>query len=107
VNIRLTAEMTGDRHGIFVGCAGCALISDNHLELFRQFNAGQDIFAIKVMGVFGQSFLIERNCMLNFTNGIVVIPEGSSSRGAPLWKAADNASTSANLTPNFVTDDVR
>jgi hypothetical protein len=29
VNIQLTTEMTGDRHGIFLGCVSSDLVNDN------------------------------------------------------------------------------
>jgi len=103
VNIRLTAEMTGDRHGIFVGCATSAIVSDNHLELTRDENAGQDIYAIKVAGFFGPQLLLERNCMLNFTAGIVTVPDATSLPSGVLWKATDNASSSPNSIASFFT----
>jgi hypothetical protein len=107
VNIRLTPEMTGDRHGIFLGCVTSAVVNDNHLELTRQPNAGQDIFAIKIAGFFGPRLLIERNCMLNFTNGIIAVPDATSLPRGVLWKASDNASTSPNITSFFkVTDNI-
>jgi hypothetical protein len=101
IRIRLTAEMTGDRHGIFVGCVASAVVRDNHLELFRAVYAGQDIYAIKISGVLGPRVLIEGNTMLRFSLGIFaqtntqVIPQGD------LWKAADNVSTSDNYTSCF------
>lgn len=99
--------MTGDRHGIFLGCVTSAVVNDNHLELTRQPNAGQDIFGIKVAGYFGPRLLIERNCMLNFTNGIYAAPDATSLPKGVLWKASDNASTSANVTSFFkVTDNI-
>jgi hypothetical protein len=107
VNIRLTAEMTGDRHGIFLGCVTSGLVSDNHLTLTRGTNAGQDIYAIKIAGFFGPSLLIERNSMLNFTNGLFAAPDAKSLPSGVLWKASDNASTSANVTSFFrVTDNI-
>jgi hypothetical protein len=107
ITVRLTPEMTGDRHGIFVGSVESAVINDNHVQLVRGPNAGQDIYAIKVIGVLGPRVLVERNAMLNFTLGIFV---QASPRQAPygdLWKAADNVSTSPNHTGPFrVTDNV-
>ena len=105
VNILLTPEMSGDRHGIYLGCATSAIISDNHLELTRGPNAGQDIYAIRVAGIFGPRILIERNCMLQFTYGIFAEPGNNPSSTANLWKAADNASTSPNWTASFRTTD--
>jgi hypothetical protein len=101
VNVRLTPELTGDRHGIFLGCATSALIDNNHLELTRQPNAGQDIYAIKIAGFFGGRLLIERNCMLGFTFGVVAAPDATSLPGGVLWKAAENSSTSAHIIPRF------
>jgi hypothetical protein len=107
VNITLTPESTGDRHGIFVSSVTSALIDSNHLTLTRTPNAGQDIYAIKVVGVFGPRFLIERNAMLNFSCGIYAQPVNYPSQTANLWKAADNASTSTNYTATFrVTDNI-
>ena len=112
VNIRLTPEVTGNRHGIFLGCAKSAIINDNHLELTRSSNAGQDIFAIVVEGYYGPRLLIERNCMLNFTNGIVVETDAQSlptnqktKTPTVLWKASDNASSSPNFLSYFETTD--
>ena len=107
INIRLTSEMTGDRHGIFVGCVQSAVINDNHLELFRGPNAGQYIYAIKVSGMFGPRVLIEGNAMLRFTLGIYVQTNTRELPYGDLWKAADNVSTSTNYTGCFkVTDNV-
>jgi hypothetical protein len=102
VNIRLTPEMTGDRHGIFLGCVNSAVVNDNHLQLTRQPNAGQFIDAIKIAGFFGPRLLIERNCMLNFTNGIYAVPDATGVPDGVLWKASDNASSSPN-SPNLTT----
>jgi len=97
VNVRLTPEVTGDRHGIFLGCATSAIIDDNHLELTSYPNAGQYIYAIKVAGFFGPRVLIERNCMLgNFTGGIQTVLDASGQPQNVLWKACDNASSSPN-----------
>jgi hypothetical protein len=105
--VRLTAEMTGDRHGIFVGSVQSAVISDNHVELFRGPNVGQEIYAIKVSGVLGHRVLIERNAMLSFTMGIFAQTGFSALPQGDLWKAADNVSTSGNWTSCFkVTDNV-
>jgi hypothetical protein len=107
IYVRLTPEMTGDRHGIFVGSVESAVINDNHVELFRGPNAGQDIYAIKVSGVLGPRVLVERNAMLGFTLGIFVQAASGQSVQRNLWKAADNASTSTNHTGPFrVTDNV-
>jgi hypothetical protein len=107
INVRLTPEMTGDRHGIFVGSVESAVINDNHVELFRGPNAGQDIYAIKAVGVLGHRVLIERNAMLGFTLGIFVQANTRELPQGDLWKAADNVSTSYNYTGPFkVTDNV-
>jgi hypothetical protein len=107
INVRLTTEMTGDRHGIFVGSVESAVISDNHVELFRGPNVGQEIYAIKVVGVLGPRMLIERNAMLRFTMGIFAQTGFSAIPQGDLWKAADNVSTSYNSTSCFkVTDNV-
>jgi hypothetical protein len=105
VNVLLTPEMSGDRHGIYLGCATSALISDNQIALTRGANAGQDIYAIRVAGIFGPRILIERNCMQQFTYGIYAQPGNNPSSTANLWKAADNASTSPNWTASFRTTD--
>jgi hypothetical protein len=105
VNVLLTPEMSGDRHGIYLGCATSAVISDNQIALTRGPNAGQDIYAIRVAGIFGPRILIERNCMQQFTYGIFTQPGNSPSSTANLWKAADNASTSPNWTTGFRTTD--
>ena len=107
INIRLTPEMTGDRHGIFVGCVQSAVINDNHVQLFRGPNAGQDIFGIKIVGVFGPRLLVERNAILGFTYGLYTDPSVAYLPQGDLWKAADNVSTSPNVTSSFkVTDNV-
>jgi hypothetical protein len=107
INIFLTPESNGDRHGIFVGSVTSAIIDDNHLQLTRSRDAGQDIYAIKAVGVFGPKLLIERNSMLHFTYGIYTQPATNPSPTANLWKASDNASTSANFTSSFrVTDNI-
>jgi hypothetical protein len=104
IYVRLTPEMTGDRHGIFVGSVESALINDNHVELLRGANAGQDIYAIKVIGVLGPRVLVERNTMLRFTLGIFV-EANSQAPARDLWKAADNVSTSTNWTGPFRIND--
>ena len=101
INIFLTPETNGDRHGIFVGSVTSAIIDDNHLQLTRSRDAGQDIYAIKAVGVFGPKLLIERNTMLHFTYGIYAQPATNPSPKASLWKASDNASTSSNITSSF------
>ena len=108
VNVRLTPEMTGDRHGIFLGCATSAIVNDNHLELTRSANAGQYIYAIKVAGYFGPRVLIERNCMLNFTGGIQTVLDATTQPSGILWKACDNASNSPNVISQYfrVTDNI-
>jgi hypothetical protein len=84
-----------------------AVINDNHVELLRGPNAGQDIYAIKVVGVLGPRVLIERNAMLSFTLGIFVQANARQAPYFDLWKAADNVSTSTNWTGPFrVTDNV-
>jgi hypothetical protein len=97
VNIRLTAETTGDRHGIYLGCVASGLIAENHLELTRYPNAqsaGQFIDAIKIAGFFGQSLIIERNNMLGFTNGIYTAQDATSPPDNVLWIISENASDS-------------
>jgi Family of unknown function (DUF6519) len=109
VNVRLTPEVTGDRHGIFLGCATSAIINDNHIELTSYPNASQYIYAIKVAGFFGPRLLIERNCMLGaFTGGIQTVLDATWQPKNILWKACDNASSSANVISPFfrVTDNI-
>jgi len=113
IDIRLTAEMTGDRHGIYLGSVESAVIEDNNLSLIRAMApnhdgfVGQDIFAIKAMGFMGRRILLERNCMLGFTFGIFTNPSVYAVPAGSLWKAAENVSTSANITSVFkVTDNV-
>ncbi len=107
ITVRLTPEMTGDRHGIFVGSVQSAVINDNHVELVRWPNAGQDIYAIKIIGVLGYRVLVERNAMLGFTLGIFTQTNTREVPQGDLWKAADNVSTSYNYTGPFrVTDNV-
>ena len=108
VNVRLTPEVTGDRHGIFLGCATSAIINDNHIELTSYPNASQYIYAIKVAGFFGPRLLIERNCMLGaFTGGIQAVLDAKWKPNNILWKACDNASSSPNVItqPPFVLTD--
>jgi len=102
INIRITAEMTGDRHGIFVGCVNSAIIDNNQLELYRIAEAGQETYAIRVVGVFGRRVLIERNCMLDFALGICTQPDVGNLPKGDLWLAAENVSTSANYTSCFL-----
>ncbi|HEX3153151.1 MAG TPA: DUF6519 domain-containing protein [Candidatus Angelobacter sp.] len=103
ITIRVTPETTGDRHGIYVGSVVSAIINDNQLELLRAFNPketkqsvfpGQITWAIKVAGQFGPRMLIERNCMLQFSGGILTLPY--SVPETFLWKTSDNASSSKN-----------
>lgn len=96
VNIRMTAEMTLDRHGIYLGCVTAGLVADNHLTLTRLAQAGQTIDAIKVAGYFGQSLLIERNNMQGFSTGIYTAQDATSPPDGVLWKIADNASDADN-----------
>ncbi len=99
VNVRVTAETSGDRHGIFLGCVNSGLIADNHLQLSRVPNAqtaGQTIEAIKVAGFFGQSLIVERNNMLGFTTGIHTVQDATSPPAHVLWIAAQNASDAPN-----------
>ncbi len=105
VHILLTPETNGGRHGIFLSSVESGIISDNQITLQRTDYAGQDIYGIKVVGVLGLRVLIERNAMYNFTSGIYVQPESGGSPSTSLWKAADNASTSANYIPSFIVED--
>jgi hypothetical protein len=110
VNIRLTAEMSGDRHGIFLGCVTAGLVADNHVTLTRLPNAAaasQTIDAIKVAGFFGQSLLIARNNMQGFSTGIYTAQDAKSPPDRVLWKISDNASDADNaITGNnmFITE---
>jgi hypothetical protein len=105
INIRITPEMTGDRHGIFLGSVNSAIVGDNHVELYRSGEAGmeggQAIYAIKAVGAFGRRVLIERNCMLRFTLGLYLQPSVGALPKYDLWMAAENVSTSANYTSCF------
>ncbi len=103
IHIRLTPEMTSDRHGIFLGCVYSALIDANNLTLTRAANAPQPIFAIKLSGVLGPRILIERNDMASFTNGIVILQQEVRQK-FHLWKAADNFSTSPNVLSSFISE---
>jgi hypothetical protein len=100
VNVRLCGADMLDRHGIYLGCVNSAVIADNHLTLTRVPNeqvAWQAIDGIKVSGIFGPLMLIERNCMLGFSNGIYTQENQTPSlQVPPLWKAADNYSDIAN-----------
>jgi hypothetical protein len=97
VNLRITPEVNGDRHGIYLGCVTSAVISDNHLQLSRvPSSAAQTIDAIKVAGVFGPLLLIERNCMLGFSTGLYTDPDETSLPKGSLWMAAENASDVTN-----------
>lgn len=102
VNIFLTPETIGGRHGIFLSSVTSGIISDNHLTLRHTENAGRETYAIRVVGVFGLRVLIERNAMFDFSGGIYIQPERSSSQSPTLWKASDNASTSANWLASFI-----
>jgi hypothetical protein len=105
INIRITPEMTGDRHGIFLGSVNSAIVSDNHMVLYRSGEAGteggQATYAIKVVGAFGRRVLIERNCMLRFTLGLYLQPSVNGLPNYDLWMAAENVSTSANYISCF------
>jgi hypothetical protein len=105
INIRITPEMTGDRHGIFLGSVNSAIVSDNHMVLYRSGEAGteggQATYAIKAVGAFGRRVLIERNCMLRFTLGLYLQPSVDGLPNYDLWMAAENVSTSANYTSCF------
>ena len=95
VNIRVTPETTGDRHGIFLGCVQSGLVSENHLELTRSPSstaAGQFIDAIKVAGFFGQSLIIERNNMTGFTVGVYTAQDATAKPDGVLWISAENSS---------------
>jgi hypothetical protein len=99
VNIRITAEVTGDRHGIYLGCVNSAVIADNHLQLTRVPTvqaAPQNIDAIKVAGVFGPLLAVERNCMLGFSTGLFTDQDAKELPKGVLWIAAENASDAAN-----------
>jgi hypothetical protein len=104
VNILMTPETNGGRHGIFLSSVTSGIISDNHITLKRTEYSGQDIYAIKVVGVFGLRLLIERNAMFNFTGGIYAQPSGGFSSSSNLWLASDNASTSSSYLPNFTVE---
>jgi hypothetical protein len=98
VNIRVTPETTGDRHGIYLGCVQSGLVAENHLQLTRTPSAkaaGQFIDAIKVAGFFGQSLIIERNNMLGFTIGVYTAQDATSKPNGVLWIAAENSSDAA------------
>ena len=105
INVRVTPETTGDRHGIFLGSVFSGTINDNELELTRITSgdqkyylvAGQTTYAIKVAGDFGPQMLLERNCMIDFDRGIVTLPRLALAGRGHLWKAADNASPSGNI----------
>jgi Family of unknown function (DUF6519) len=95
LNIRVTPETTGDRHGIYLGCVQSGLIAENHLQLTRTPSAtaaGQFIDAVKVAGFFGQSLIIERNNMLGFTVGVYTAQDATSKPTGVLWIAAENSS---------------
>ena len=106
VNIRMTPEMTEGRHGIYLGCVTSGIVSDNHVDLTRQSYAGQDTYALLIVGSFGQSLLIERNCVLGpFTQAIFAVPNAAPSSPV-LWKASDNASAADNVISTlFTTND--
>jgi hypothetical protein len=106
IYIRLTPEMTGDRHGIFLGCVNSGVVSDNHMELTA---AGLDIYAIKIAGHFGPLVLVERNSMTDFSRGVFTDQDARSIPPGTLWKVAENVSSSPHLihTPYFrVADNV-
>jgi hypothetical protein len=99
VNIRVTPETTGDRHGIYLGCVQSGLISENHIQLSRTpsaTSAGQFIDAIKVAGFFGQSLIIERNNMVGFTVGLYTAQDATNPPGQVLWIASENSSDNPN-----------
>jgi hypothetical protein len=92
VNVRITPEVTGDRHGIFLGCVNSALIVENHLQLTRypnQQSANRAIDGIKVAGAFGPFVVIERNCILGFTQGVDFVSDTAQPSGA-LWNNQEN-----------------
>jgi Family of unknown function (DUF6519) len=94
VNIRLTANIAGDRHGIFVGCVKSAVVVENHLQLTRYPNARSVprwIDGIKVEGSFGPFVVIERNCMLGFNDGVDFVSVGGAPSGA-VWTNLENYS---------------
>ncbi|HYP62823.1 MAG TPA: DUF6519 domain-containing protein [Acidocella sp.] len=98
VNIRVTPETTGDRHGIYLGCVQSGLVAENHLTLTRSPSAtaaGQYIDAIKIAGYFGQSLLVERNNMTGFTVGIYTAQDATSPVDHVLWIISENASDAA------------
>jgi hypothetical protein len=118
INIRITRGSTVARHGIFLGGVNSGLVADNRLQCFPPpkragqdiaKQAGQDVDAIKVAGVFGQSLIIERNDMLGFTTGVrarATNPPPPPNLRAParvLWIAAENASETAH---QFISDGI-
>jgi hypothetical protein len=95
VNIRISAQTTLDRHGIYLGCVTAGLVADNHLQLTRYPNANtatQSIDAIKIAGFFGQSLIVERNNMQGFSTGIYTAQDATSPPDNVLWIISENAS---------------
>jgi hypothetical protein len=115
VNLRLTPDSIGARHGIFLGGVNSGLVAGNRLQLIPA-KSSNDIDAIKILGVFGQSLIIESNDMLGFTTGVrarATNPPPPPAPNAPasvLWIAAQNSSDTAHqitvdglfVTPNNI-----
>jgi hypothetical protein len=102
VNILLTPETNGGRHGIFLSSVRSGIISDNHITLKKTVDANPDIYGIKMVGELGLRVLIERNAVFHFTTGIYVRAESGSNSSGALWKASDNASTAQNYFPALI-----
>jgi hypothetical protein len=105
VEIRLTADATRARHGIFVGNSDSLVIENCHLSLTRAIANAAPVDGIRIWGVLGRMMVIRQNHVAGFSVGARVVPMAPLPT-SPLWRVADNLLVGGLVAPGSVTQTV-
>jgi hypothetical protein len=101
IDVRLSADATRGRHGIFVGNSDSLIIENCRLTLTRATTNTSPIDGIRIWGVLGRMMVVRQNHVVGFSVGARVVPVAPLP-ATPLWRVADNVLAGGLLAPSSV-----
>lgn len=100
IDVALTGDSIGERHGIFVGNCQSLLVENNRVTLTRYGNADQETDGIRAYGFYGPFILIRANHLDGFNVGVRARPwvtaaaqtmvAAPAGRKTKMWRVEEN-----------------